>query len=91
MAFGFDLVGEILFRIKHGDAVESVIEMDNVDGATYLSALLTEEGIECMIRAFHYRSMFFFFEPMVKMELLVPAASQSQAQQLIQLATLEVV
>jgi len=44
-----------------------------------------------MVRAFHYRSMFFFFEPMVKMELLVPADSQSQAQQLIQSAALEVV
>ena len=91
VAFGFDLVGEIHFRIKYGDAVESVIELDNVYGATYLNALLAEAGIDSMIRAFHYRSMFFFFEPMVKMELLVPADSQSRAQQLIQSAALEVV
>jgi hypothetical protein len=91
VAFGFDLAGEIRFRLKYGDDVASVLEMDNVYGATYLSAILAEAGIDSTIRAFHFRSLMFFFEPIVKMELLVPAGKVTQAQELIQSAAPRIV
>jgi hypothetical protein len=91
VAFGFDFAAEIRFRLRHGDDIASVIEMDNVYGASYLRAILAEAGIDSMARAFHYRSLFFFLEPIVKIELLVPADKVSQAQGLIQSAALEIV
>jgi hypothetical protein len=90
-AIGFDVVSEIRFRLKYRDEVASIMEMDNVYGATYLSAVLAKAGIDSMTRAFHYRSLFFFLEPIVKMELLVPNDRASQAQDLIQALPLQVV
>ena len=91
IAFGFDLIEEFRFRMKYDDQVESIMEFDNVYGASFLSAALTNAGIDSSIRAFHYRSLFFFFQPIVKMELLVPTESALMARNLVQSIDLKVV
>jgi hypothetical protein len=91
VAFVLDLVTEIRFRLKCGTEVAPVIEMDNVHGVSYLRGILATHGIDSMARAFHYRSLFFFLEPIVKMELLVPAAEMAQAQEIICAEKIEVV
>jgi hypothetical protein len=91
VALLFDLAGEIRFRMKHGEKVESVMEMDNVHGACYIHAALARHGIDSVIRAFHYRSLLFFFGPITKMEVLVPSAGVEEAQRIIRTIGLEIV
>jgi hypothetical protein len=93
VALGFDLVAEWRFRQKHesGGGVACVIELDNVYGACYLQGLLVKNGCDALIRAFRYRSLFFFFGPIFKMELLVPVGEVERAWELIQPEGIEVV
>jgi hypothetical protein len=91
VALLFDLVEEIRFRMKHDEKVESVMELDNVHGAWYIQAALARHGIDSVIRAFHYRSLLFFFGPITKMEVLVPSAGVEEAQQIIRTIGLEIV
>jgi hypothetical protein len=91
VAAGCDIVGELTFRRTHEDKVEPVMELDNVYGACYLEGLLAKNGIHCLVRSFHFRSLTFFFEPIVKMELIVPNADFEQAREIISLARIEIV
>lgn len=91
VALGFDLVAEWRFRQRYGDGVAWLIEMDNVYCACYLHGLLAKQGINSLIRAFHYRSLFFDFGPVVKMELLVPAAELKLVREIIRPERIEIV
>jgi hypothetical protein len=91
VAFMLDLVAEIRFRLKYGSEVAAVLEMDNVHGVSYLRGVLATHGIDSMAQAFHYRSLFFFLEPIVKMVLLVPSAEMAQAQEIIRAEKIDVV
>lgn len=91
VALGFDLVAEWRFRQRHGDGVACLIEMDNVYCACYLHGLLAKQGFDSLIRAFHYRSLLFAFGPIVKMELLVPAAELKLVREIIRPERIEVV
>jgi hypothetical protein len=91
VGLGFDLVAEWRFRQRHFDGVASLIEMDNVYGACYLQGLLAKGGVDSLIRAFHYRSLFFDLEPIVKMELLVPSAELIRVREMIRPERIEVV
>jgi hypothetical protein len=91
VAFGFDLVAEWRFRHRHDDGVACLIEMDNVYCACYLHGLLAKQGFDSLIRTFHYRSLFFDLSPIVKMELLVPAAELKLVQEVIRPQRIEIV
>ncbi|MEO8656856.1 MAG: hypothetical protein ABI693_00210 [Bryobacteraceae bacterium] len=91
VAFGFDIVAEWRFRHRHRDHVACLLEMDNVYCAAYLHGLLAKQGFDSLIRTFHYRSLFFDFGPLVKMELLVPAAELDPARAIIKPDLIEVV
>ncbi len=91
VASGFDLVAEWRFRLRHGDGVACLIEMDNVYCGCYLHGLLAKQGFDSLIRAFHFRSLFFDLGPIVKMELLVPAAELKLVREIIRPERIEVV
>jgi hypothetical protein len=91
VALGFDLVSEWRFRYRHGDGVACLIEMDNVYCACYLHGLLSKRGFDSVIRAFNYRSLFFDLGPIVKMELLVPAAELKLLREIIRPERIEIV
>ena len=91
VAYALDLVAEIRFRMRYGDEVASVIEMDNVHGLSFLRGILAMHGIDSVARAFYYRSLFYFLEPIVKMELLVPTAKMVQALEIIDAEKVDVV
>jgi hypothetical protein len=82
VAFGLDLKNEIAFRRLHG-ASARLLRLDNVHLATYLDALLRHEGIAVLIRGYHCRSLYFFFNPLIKMDLFVPAEHFEVARALI--------
>ena len=52
---------------------------------------LEAQGIDALARTYHLRSLFFFFQPMVKMELLVPAAAEARAYEVVKPELLETV
>jgi len=84
VAFAFDLVAEWRFRWRNAGGTTVLLELDNMHAACYLQGLLTQKGVNAMVRSFHYRSLFFFFEPIVKMELLVPASDEERAKDIAQ-------
>ena len=90
VALCFDLIAEWQFRNTHGSDIESATELDNVYCACYLEGLLTKEGISSFVRSFHFRSLTFFFGPIVKMEVVVPTAELERAQEIIRLDRIEV-
>ena len=91
VAYVLDLAVEIRFRLKYGAEIGSAIEMDNVHGVSYLRGVLAMHGIDSVARAFYYRSLFYFLEPIVKMELLVPTAKMVQALEIIDAEKVDVV
>jgi SecY translocase len=91
VALAFDLIAEWTFRQRHGDSVAAAIEMDNVYCACYLQGLLAKDGIGSLLRSFHFRSLSFFFGPIVKMELIVPIAELNRARQIIRPDRIEIV
>jgi hypothetical protein len=91
VASGFDLVAEWRFRQRHGNSVTPAIEMDNVYCACYLQGLLATHGIHSVVRSFHYRSLFFFFAPLIKMEVLVSATELNHAREIIRPDRIDVV
>jgi hypothetical protein len=91
VALGFDVVAEWGFRRRHREKVEPAIEMDNVYCACYLQGVLARNGVDCLVRSFHFRSLSFFFMPIVKMELIVATADLERAREMIRLARIEIV
>jgi hypothetical protein len=91
VAWAFDIVSEWRFRGRHTDAVVSILEMDNVYCACTLQGILKRAGLHSLIRGFQYRSLFFLFQPIVKMEVLVPATEVEEARRLIRPELIEIV
>lgn len=79
-AVAMDLASEWRFRTLHPDA-EPLVELDEVHFALYLEKLLAARGVACLIRAYHLRSLLFFFGPIYKMNVLVPADRLEQARE----------
>ncbi len=77
-ALALDLRDELSFTLRHGGSTR-LLQLDNVHLASYLQTLLREQGVETMARAYRFRSLFYFLNPLVKIELRVPAASWDAA------------
>lgn len=77
-AFVLDLRDELRFTRRHGSAAR-LLQLDNVHLASYLQALLRQQDIDVLARAFRFRSLFYFLNPLVKIELRVPAESLETA------------
>jgi hypothetical protein len=77
-AFVLDLRDEIRWRRRRGKTVR-LLQLDNVHLASYLQALLREQHIDVLTRAYRFRSLFYFLNPLPKIELLVPAESLETA------------
>jgi hypothetical protein len=78
----FDLVEEVRFTARHG-RTGRVLSFDNVYLAQHLTEVLKDAGIDGLPRARRFRSLFFFFFPLVKIDLLVPADRLAEAQELV--------
>ena len=86
-AIALDLRAELEFRRRHRETVR-LAQLDNVHLASCLRALCGARGIPTLARAHHFRALFYFFWPLVKIDLLVPAARREEAADL--LAALEI-
>ncbi|HLX09344.1 MAG TPA: hypothetical protein VKY89_15945 [Thermoanaerobaculia bacterium] len=81
-AIALDLRAELEFRRRVLDAVR-LEQLDNVHLASCLQALCGAYGIPTLARAQHFRALFYFFWPLVKIDLLVPAERWEEAAALL--------
>jgi hypothetical protein len=65
--------------------------MDNVYCACYLYSVLAKKGYDSLIRAFHYRSLFFDLRSIVKMQLLVPATELEVVREIVRPERIEII
>jgi preprotein translocase subunit SecY len=72
-----------LVRAAPGGALAHVVTLDNVHLAEYFRARFEREGIPHAVRAFHFRSLFYFLGPLYKMTLLVPEGEAERAAELV--------
>src|SRR5258708_57761 len=89
-AIGLDLWHEIAFLRRHRGG-SRLLQLDNVHLACYLEALLRQHGIAGLARGYHFRSLYYFLNPLVKMDLLVPASRLEEARALIPAAEIAIV
>lgn len=90
VAVGLDLRDQLRFTMRHGRA-ERLLELDNVHLAHRLAERLQSRGLDVHLQARRYRSLFFFFTPLVKIGLLVPQEQVEKAWQEIEEVPVEVV
>ena len=64
---------------------------DNVHFVTVLKGLFEREGIRFCVQAFEYRRLFYFFEPLVKMRVLVDTRDWKKAGELADLENVTLV
>jgi hypothetical protein len=73
-----DLLEEARFTARHGKT-EILLSFDNVYLARHLGWVLEDADIAALPRARRFRSLFFFFLPLVKIDLMVPSGQAAEA------------
>lgn len=81
-AIALDVIEQWKFSWKHGRNVE-LIELDNPHLASYVKNLLESRGVDAVVQTYRFRRLLFFFGPLTKMRILVPAEDIKQAQELV--------
>ncbi|MEA2604031.1 MAG: preprotein translocase subunit SecY [Acidobacteriota bacterium] len=87
VTIGFDLVEQYRFMKRNGPTAR-LVQLDNVHFSYRLAARLEEEGIDALARGHVMRSLYFFFGPLYKIDVLVPEEDLEDARGV--LAELEV-
>ena len=64
---------------------------DNVHFVTCLKGLFEAEGIRFCVQAFEYRRLFYFFEPLIKMRILVDSRDWKKAKELADLENVTII
>lgn len=85
-----DLVSEYRF-LKEAGNPRILQTFDNVHYVTYLKGLFEAEGIRFCVQAFEYRRLFYFFEPLIKMRVMVDARDWDKANQLADLEKVTII
>ncbi|MCP3962447.1 MAG: hypothetical protein GY719_31785 [bacterium] len=83
VAIGVDLFDEWRFR-QRNVAVAELCELDNVHLGLFVEAGLRHRDIDCLVKARHFRGLFFFLRPLYKMNVLVPADRLDEAREWIE-------
>jgi hypothetical protein len=89
VAVGLDLWDEA--TLLRTGPLARVLTLDNVHLAEYFQAVFAREGIPCVVRAFRFRRLLFFFGALYKMALLVPEADAERAARLVEATPFEIV
>ena len=77
-----DIWSQLLFCCKYGQGLE-LLEIDNVNLASYLKGLFQVEKIPCLVQSYTYRRLFFILGPLYKMRLMVPANEIDRARSIL--------
>ena len=79
---GLDLWDQLQLTRRQG-ATARLVQLDNVHVSNRLVALLREAEIEALARGHHFRSLFFFFAALFKIDVLVPSRHLDRARQIL--------
>ena len=82
VAIGLDLWDQFRFQRGHG-ATALLTQLDNVHFSYRLEERLQEEGIAALARGHQLRSLLFFFGPLYKIDMLVPAEQLDRAREVL--------
>jgi hypothetical protein len=82
VAIGLDLWDELQFRRRHGSAA-LLVQLDNVHFSYRLEEDLQQAEIDALARGHQFRSLFFFFGPLYKIDVLVPADQLDRAREVL--------
>ncbi|HEY4596903.1 MAG TPA: hypothetical protein VIJ02_10915, partial [Thermoanaerobaculia bacterium] len=82
VAIVLDLWDQFRFQRGHGETA-LLTQLDNVHFSYRLEEQLQEEGIAALARGHQLRSLFFFFGPLYKIDMLVPAQQLDQARKVL--------
>ena len=74
--------------LREPQSTARLVQLDNVHFAYRLVARLREEEIEPLARGLHFRSLYFFFGALFKIDVLVPLRDLGRSREI--LAELEV-
>jgi hypothetical protein len=78
VAVALDVFDQLRFSRRNPDAVQ-LAQLDDVHFAYRLAERMAEEGIDALARGIRFRSLFYFFGPLYKIDLLVPAGDLDAA------------
>ncbi len=84
-----DLRNEYSFRSHVSGETTTIVELDNGHYAAAASALLKSENIPHCIQSQNFRSLFFFFKPIIKMRVMVPTPQVKQAEIVLRLSEIK--
>lgn len=82
VAIGLDLRDQFSFSRRHVRGVR-LAQLDNVHFAYRLAERLNEGKIDFLARALHLRALYFFFGPLIKIDVLVPPEQIAQAREVL--------
>jgi hypothetical protein len=82
MTIGLDLWDEIRFRRRHGSAA-LLVQLDNAHFSYRLEEELQQAEINALARGHQFRSLYFFFGPLYKIDMLVPAGQLGRAREVL--------
>jgi hypothetical protein len=82
VAIGLDLWDQYRFQ-KRNRRTALLTQLDNVHFSYRLEEKLQEEGIDALARGHQFRSLYFFFGALFKIDVLVPAEQLGQARSVL--------
>jgi hypothetical protein len=82
VAIGLDLWDQFRFQRRNGSTA-LLTRLDNVHFSYQLEERLQEEEIKALARGHHFRSLFFFFGALAKIDVLVPAEQLGHARAIL--------
>lgn len=82
IAIVIDIKNQSEFHLKNKTYVE-VCELDNVLYSSTIKNRLTDLQIDHFIQAYHYRQIFFFLDPLIKMKLMVAEENKETVKELL--------
>jgi len=78
VTIALDVWDQYRFLRRHGQAAH-LIQLDNVHLSYRLAARLRDEGIDVLARAQRFRSLYFFFGALIKIDVFVPGEQLDRA------------
>jgi hypothetical protein len=82
VAIGLDLWDQYRFQKRNGPAA-LLTQLDNVHFSYRLEEMLQEAGVAALARGHQFRSLYFFFGALFKIDVLVPADQLGQARSVL--------
>jgi preprotein translocase subunit SecY len=82
VAILLDLMEEARLRRKNSCLIK-IAELHDVPMAGLVRSLLEQKGLQCCLRGYYHRALFYFFGPYIEISVLVPGDKLEEAREVI--------